>query len=90
MTLLLAVFSFALGAPAAALGPAPLAGAAPIEAVADTGRAKPPAKPLTPQTGRGKPAPTADRGKAAPAPQPTGDPKLKRRKPPQLNSVRIR
>ena len=61
-----------------------------IGAVADTGKPKP--APRTVDRGnRGKPlqpkSPEAQRGK--PAPKPTGDPRLKRRKPPELHSARV-
>ena len=55
-----------------------------IQAVADTGKPKPPARP-TPQTGPSK----LPSGRPSPAPQPTGDPRLKRRKPPELPSFHI-
>lgn len=54
-----------------------------IGAVADTLKPKPAPRPKPPEAKR----PDAQRGK--PAPKPTGDPQLKRRKPPELNSPRV-
>ncbi len=60
-----------------------------IRAVADTVKPKPAARPSDQR--KAKPSqpkgPAAQRGK--PAPKPTGDPQLKRRKPPQLHSPRV-
>jgi hypothetical protein len=61
-----------------------------IHAVADTVKPKPAARP-TGQGSRDKPPlvkrPDTQRGK--PTPKPTGDPRLKRRKPPELHSPRV-
>lgn len=61
-----------------------------IRAAADTVKPKPAARPAD-KGNRGKPPqakrPEAQRGK--PAPKPTGDPQLKRRKPPALHSPRV-
>jgi hypothetical protein len=61
-----------------------------IRTAADTVKPRPAPRP-TDQGTRGKPSqpkgPEAQRGK--PAPKPTGDPQLKRRKPPELHSPRV-
>jgi hypothetical protein len=60
-----------------------------LRAAADTG--KPKVAPRPSDQRKAKPSqpkgPAAQRGK--PAPKPTGDPRLKRRKPPQLHSPRV-